>query len=441
MVRFPKAFFGRFSLNLKGTRKNPKTISEKFLGNGLQRLESGICELFVLGNRTKTLDVEIPEQFSLVLCGRPFLLNETEKPLLNDKFNPEFLKCLDGCFSFLLLSDTRGVLATDLLGAGGLYVHQTVQDEVYFSNHLGLLISLLNQFPGISEIGCAEIVMGGFCSRGRTPYQGIEKLKAGEYLEITVENDTLVVNKSRYAALADLVGEPDRLSPADRYDRLAELIAESLRREVAHGANGIFLSSGMDSNALVFGAKSGDINIGPAVTYGEARSTDARGAKRFARSQKLNHNIIPYRDWRFSDFAEHVCLLSAGSCGIQVAHNVAGFQRSVGHFDIGVSGMMGDAISGQNIGRTPQEVFEKRYRFRAFFNEKMKDAFSEEYRLLLHEIEVENFLESDLSTEKKCIISDIETRQACMMAITFSLCDWIVPLSYPFLTGIFSLSF
>jgi asparagine synthase (glutamine-hydrolysing) len=160
---------------------------------------------------------------------------------------------LRGTFALALWDEDaqHGLLATDHLGAGGLYYRPDGR-RLVFASELRALLDLLGDTPAPDEDALVRWLAYDTFAPGQTLYDGIRRLGAGELIEL--DRASYRVRRywePRYAA-------PVGRSVQDQVDAVAEAATAAVTRRLdPQRDTGVLLSGGLDSSSVVAFARQG----------------------------------------------------------------------------------------------------------------------------------------------------------------------------------------
>jgi hypothetical protein len=426
-VRFVQGFLGRFVRNEPdGT---PQLI-ERALGESSTPLKRGDHAVHAFGMRQETMALVVEGDAAVCVKGRPYPADGAGSATLGGDAIERELAALDGRFALCLLGSNRLVLATDILGASAVFYHVDPEHGILFSSHLGLLVRSMSKRPSLDQMGVVGILAGSCMVGDRTPYQNIRRLRAGQYLLAEKHGGATTYRVANYLdPVEDLIGS----HPADAgNDEMFEsLIVSAVARAATSTDIGLMLSGGKDSQTLALALLLGGRQV-RSFTFGEWRSSDLRAAKRFASALGIEHQAIDYSSWDFKTYADAVVELAAGASGLQVAHHLVAYDRLRGRVALALVGFLGDAITGAHLPQSGQTVLDIVLPFRRNWHPDLRAAYAEELRQL--EAEVEQYWRdtTGLHEHQRSQLTDLVVRQGTWISSSFDVCDWFVPLSFPF---------
>jgi asparagine synthase (glutamine-hydrolysing) len=165
-----------------------------------------------------------------------------------ERVGERVLGSLRGAFTILLWAPGRPtVLAGDQFGLRPAYLHSDGA-RLFYASDTSILLKLLPRRPRPDEVSVVHSLVAGQPPQGRSMYEGIQPIGAGEYLPIQP-------GPIRYRRYWNLRYEPPlRLS----FDEAAEGMWNALSQTVAARMNGadigIIMSGGIDSSAVAAAA-------------------------------------------------------------------------------------------------------------------------------------------------------------------------------------------
>lgn len=389
----------------------------------------GNLQLWVIGQRRSTQTFERHGGGVLLVKGRPFSEGGTTLRIPDNLSDIDrVLQKLDGRFALTVACEKEFVLATDLIGASAIYIHEGPNAQITFATHLGLLLELLPTRPTLSAKGVASVLFGSCIVGGNTHYKGIRRLEAGNLFHSSVSRAPIRrVYLAPLAALADQ-GVPDRSVE----ETLDALLVESVQRESRSGAGALMLSGGHDSQAVAHAWLSSKVDPLYCVTFGEWRSMDVRGARMFAAAADMPHRVVPYRRWSIAGYAPYVVGLTAGASGLQTAHRIVAYDSIRNTLPIAMVGYLGDALSGKHLPANGQDIVASVLPFSRGFHPSVMEFFSHELSEIDAELRDMAAGWKGLEIHQQAMLVDLLVREATWFSSTFDLEDWIAPLSFPF---------
>lgn len=392
--------------------------------DGVQRLspEHGRCTLAYY-QRNAPCERATPETRA-VFTGRPFLNGS-----LLGSAEPDPHETLDGKFAMASLGPHSVALSTDCLGAGAVY-YTEANGAFYFASHLGLLLKMLPVVPKSNEFAIAAQLFARAQIFDETHFEGVFRLPAGTSVtaELDPSDATLKVGKPRGGGMSALLAAE---APAFGPGTLMSLLDKGVAREAFGPDSLLMLSGGRDSLAIALA----DAPTPPrAATYGERYSMDFVRGRRRARQLGLKSSAVPYDDWRIDSYHEEIVGLHAGCSGLQTAHNIVAFDWAQ-DADVAAVGFLGDALTGAHLGPSadPDEGQALKVLLPNLDDPLLSDSFPEE-KAAVKEFVLSRFreLSQDVGGRRALMLLDLEWRQARWISMMFDLCEWFVPVAYPF---------
>lgn len=380
----------------------------------------------------------------VVFSGRPFFDGLSLAAAPSDAG----LARADGKFSLAWMDAGQCMLATDALGAGGLY-YRVIDDTLYFADQLGLLLQIVRGPVQPNKLAIAALCIGQLQLTAETHVRGIFRLAPGECLRARREAHAgaaapLAVASAAYVSLPSLLTSEPPIRGVEDFDAA---LRQGIERERYGPRTALMLSGGRDSRAL---ALAGHDQGFEGVTYGSSLSTDMMWARRFARRAGLVHHEVPYEDWGFHTCAEVIVGLGGGTQGLQITNNLVGYAWARGRFDLAVVGYMGDPTMGSHLGLDPQTPDRL---FLDLLIGRLKPAdcdltahFGPEIAEMREIVHARIDALRGLPRHQVHRILDFTIRQSTWISGMFGTCAWYLPLSYPFfhrplLSGMFQADF
>lgn len=412
------------------------------------------------GMRTVTFGSTVPtvtfrtDGLTVLVKGRPFPLRATNPmvPLPDDGSRVDaFLEDLDGKFAIFAMNGSgRAFAATDLLAAGPIY-HAQVDGCLFVGTHLGVLVGALPRVPAFDRVGIASQLLAAGPVAGITPFEGIRRLGAAECLEIGVEQLdrtglTPTWRVRRYAEVAatlaaqeESVAEASAVGGVDDRARTAffgTLLERSLERELAAGGPAVvMLSGGRDSRAIALSLRASGRAV-QGVTYGLRRSTDVVRSRRLASDLGIAHEVVPYDDWRYEDFAPRIVELGGGASGLQTAHTLAGFVEAGRSHRSVLTGYLGDSATGNHLRKHGDVTLELAagavLRTRGSDGRRIASTFGPEVQMLLDDFAARWHALGGVPAHRRLMLLNLTMRNSGFISGTFDLCESVVEVGYPF---------
>ena len=156
----------------------------------------------------------------------------------------------NGMFAFAIWDVQKKVLfcARDRIGEKPFFY--SFENKVFsFASEIKALLSLSGKRPANEGVIFDYLYYGMYDHTVETFFSGIQRLPAGHYA--FVENGLLTIKK--YWSLEGLENKNADISTADTHDQFKSLLSDSIRLRFRSDVPvGIDLSSGLDSNSLLF---------------------------------------------------------------------------------------------------------------------------------------------------------------------------------------------
>lgn len=426
-LHYSKGFVGAVALD--GAPLPCLRLPTVVTGETVTQMEAPGCVVLAIGERLGTGAITAGGDFAAIR-GRPFPLDDRPVGVPTPGHDPAAgLARLDGRFSLAAAGDGRLLLATDLLGAGGLFVIER-RRRVYFATTLGLLTAALDEPVAPDPRGMATVLAGTCMIGGRTPVAGAERLGPAGYVVVR-PGTSRPVEHGRYVDVAEVLTK-SVAPPHEAEEAFGHLLMASLRREAALGDLGVMLSGGRDSTALAVAHVEAALGRPPAATFGEWRSSDVYRATLFARRMDMPHKRIPYRAWSFRDWQPFIGQIGGGASGLQTAHTVYGHSRAGGGAATWTSGYLGDALTGAHLPRGGQDALAPVLPVLDYWTESFGDLYGEPLAEARSDMEATLHGWRSLPAHQQAMLLDLTIRQATWISSTFELCEWHTPLCYPF---------
>ena len=397
-------------------------------GKPTTRLRVGPTSVALVGRDEGPLAFDQPVNAQIVFTGRPFVDDRLLGTCLFDEGAIPAPDQIDGKFACLVLKPDGLELLTDFIGAGAVF-YAVEGGRLYFGSHLGLLVAVLPHAPELNDIGIAS-QLTGVQLFDETHFSGTYRLKAGTQLSAVLNADqTIDIRQSHGSGIRGLL---DIEVPPLTTATFRAMLDSGVARE-AYDANSILmLSGGRDSLAIALAHAPTPTRC---ATYGEPKSMDVLRAKRRARRLGLEFMAVPYQDWTLETYQDQIVALSAGCSGLQTAHNIVGFDWVSERANLASIGYLGDVFRDAPLRAMEDGADESAVPplLALRFNDPiLKDVFAKE-RETMSEFILDTFrdLARDVGPHKALMILRLQWHQARWISMTFDLCDWFLPISYP----------
>lgn len=311
----------------------PESATTKFVKSFLVRRGS----VETLGSASVTCDLG-----DAWIVGRPYPLAVAQhlaRTSTGDRLPIErFLSNLDGRFSGIFRCEDGWAVATDVLGCGPIFWRRESTGYL-LSTHMGPLVR--GAPVEIDEVGCLSATLASICIGGRTPYRGVSRLGPSQYLLFN-PTFTHLVGRGQYFSLGSSM-DLEQTHPGDPLE-LAGLLEEAVARERAVDA--IFLSGGLDSQAIALAIPKPRRPSVKALSYGGWRSPDRRKGQHVGNSLGFESHLIGPTKLRPLDYWDPIVTLGGGQSGLQASQHVAGARTASAFANCSFSGFLGDALTG-----------------------------------------------------------------------------------------------
>lgn len=370
----------------------------------------------------------------VVVCGRPFSDNASPIRLDPDAHRSAIeseLRRLDGWFRLVAIGRDKAVVATDLLGTGGAYLSHTRRGTIVASS-LGRAAALVDDLEYDID-GAVAALTGSIMLAGKTPFQGIHRLQAGEYAVIDLAGGGPPSIRSYQDPAEALVASP---GPPGDPDELMRLIRSAVKRESPDAATGLLLTAGKDSRAIGHALTQEDRTRVTAFTYGGWRSADRRLSAGVAQRLGLRHKRVGPLALNLSDESDLIVRSGGGAVGLQVSQHLAGVSALPGHVERVLTGYLGDFLSGKPWPETADAEWKYvQTRHRVWLNlagVNLTREFPDSIERVLQLLRERMNRYSDLPFGRAGRMVDLTTRQATYIGGAFTLMHELVDTMTPF---------
>ncbi len=166
-----------------------------------------------------------------------------------EEWGTESFGMLDGMFAFSIYDKSKNkiFIARDFFGEKPLYYTKT-DSQLIWGSELKSLVKELSQKPQISKEGLNLYFRLTYIPAPYSIYEGVHKLEANHYMEITLENfqaKTFPIKDDKFLSI-----DPE-ISFKEAKSKTHDLVLESVKsRSVADVPLGTFLSGGVDSSVV-----------------------------------------------------------------------------------------------------------------------------------------------------------------------------------------------
>jgi asparagine synthase (glutamine-hydrolysing) len=232
--------------------------------DAFRRLESKDSELIVRGPLAIAWNADSPVSFAEVdgltclVDGRLYDVAELARELDGGVSNAaelvarayrrhgkEALTTLRGRFCVVLWDAARaeGFLASDLLAVQPFFLRRGT-GWLAFASELRDLLECLPSRPGPDPFAFANWLGGGECPSGRTPFEGVDRLRPGRLVDLKAgAAETRRYWAPRYRGTR-------KGSRAEHVEGLREELERSVRRRLSPLSSSVVLSGGLDSSVV-----------------------------------------------------------------------------------------------------------------------------------------------------------------------------------------------
>lgn len=397
-------------------------------GRPTTRLRVGPASLAFIGRDNGALTFEKPVDAQILYTGRPFVDDRLLGNCLIDHHALPAPDKIDGKFAALVVKLDGVELLTDCIGAGTVFYAQ-VEGCLYFGSHLGLVAAALPSAPELNDLGVAS-QLAGIQAFDETHFRGIYRLEAGGRLSaIRNADQSIDVRQTHGDGIRGLldIDVPPLTSASFR-----SMLDSGVARE-GYDANSILmLSGGRDSLALALARAPTPTRC---ATFGEPKSIDVLRAKRRARRLGLEFSAVPFQDWTLETYLDEIVTLNAGCSGLQAAHNMVGFDWVADKANLASIGYLGDVFRDSLFGVLENGSDESaviRVMALRLNDPILKDVFAKERETLSAFIrDTYRDLARDVGQHRALAMLRLKWHQARWISMSFDLCDWYLPISYP----------
>lgn len=232
------------------------------------------------------------------------------------RFGTAGLAQLEGMFAFCLADRVEHtlLLVRDQIGEKPLYYSfKTLQGSPHFAfaSEIKSLLTLGDVDTSLDRTGLQDYLRFLYTAPPHTLYQGIQELPPGHYCKIGLQDRTAPVLHQYY----DIESQLDRaesISFPDAIERFRQLFSQSVQRRMISDVRvGLFLSAGIDSNAIL--AETKDVALQyPLETFTleyVGQADESRLAKKIAHDRGLNNKTVPFTQLDFHAALDRVVAL------------------------------------------------------------------------------------------------------------------------------------
>ena len=259
---------------------------------------------------------------------------------------------------------------------------------------------------------------------------GVKRLQPGEQLIAKRNGSTITLKIEEYLKITDFLSKPFS-SKKDPLYIFENLLKKAVEREWNNGANGLMLSGGGDSRGIAHALLLQNLQF-RSVTYGHWRSKDIRKGKGFADYSGIKHEVINYRNWSLKSYSSIITGLTGGTIGLQTSSNIVGFDRAQAFLKHGMTGFLGDSLTGQYLPRNKLGIRNIVFPALKKWNNLFHDIYQYELEYLFQILENKWKQYTGFSSMQRANLIDLTIRQATWTSAVFDVLEWFVELSYPF---------
>jgi asparagine synthase (glutamine-hydrolysing) len=190
-----------------------------------------------------------------------------------DRWGEDALPRLRG--SFVLATwdpaSRSGLLATDQLGVGGLFMHES-GGRLCFATELRYLLGFPARRPVPAASSVVQWMADGYLEGGETLWDGVRRLEGGKLVRLAGERwEVASYWTPRYRP-------PEHLGADEAVALLEAVLADAVRSRMAsEGTTGVLLSGGLDSSTVAAAA----LALDPPAGRSRRTRTCTRGTPRW----------------------------------------------------------------------------------------------------------------------------------------------------------------
>lgn len=223
---------------------------------------------------------------------------------------------LEGMFAFCLADRDEHtlLLVRDQIGEKPLYYSfTTLQGNPHFAfaSEIKSLLTLRDVGTSLDRIGLLDYLRFLYTAPPHTLYQGIQELPPGHYFKMKLDDRTAPVLR-RYYDVESQLDHPDSISFPEAAERFRRLFSQSVQRRMVSDVRvGLFLSAGIDSNAILAAMKDVPLQY-PLETFTleyAGQADESRQAKQIAHGRGLTNETIPFTQLDFHTALDRVVAL------------------------------------------------------------------------------------------------------------------------------------
>jgi len=220
---------------------------------------------------------------------------------------------LDGmyAFGFFDMKTRMLLLARDPIGEKPLYYTGSLVDGVRrfaFASEIKALLTLPDINRSLHDGAVLDFLRFLYTAPPNTLYQGIHELAPGHMLQVDLDNGDAESPRAFYSLEKSI--EYDEAGTTEHAEKkFRELFEQSVERRLISDVDiGLFLSAGIDSNAILAAAQ-GSSKLSALHTYTleyTKESDESHIARQIASVHGLSHATIPFHELDFHDSIQRV---------------------------------------------------------------------------------------------------------------------------------------
>ncbi len=223
------------------------------------------------------------------------------------------LKQLDGmyAFGFFDMKTRMLLLARDPIGEKPLYYTGSLVDGVRrfaFASEIKALLTLPDINRSLHDGAMLDFLRFLYTAPPNTLYQGIQELAPGHMLQVDLDNGDAESPRAFYS-LEKSIEYDEAGTPEQAEKKFRELFEQSVERRLISDVDiGLFLSAGIDSNAILAAAQDSS-RLSALHTYTleyTKESDESHIARQIASAHGLSHTTIPFHELDFHDSIQRV---------------------------------------------------------------------------------------------------------------------------------------
>jgi len=192
------------------------------------------------------------------------------------RYGIEGLLKVEGMFAFCFADtkENRLILARDPIGEKPLYYSFCMQDgakKFAFASEIKALLNLPNLDKSIDQDGLADYLRFLYTAPPHTLYKGIKELPPGHWMMLDL-TDIREASSFQYYSLDSSLNLNEEISFRQAASSFIDAFNHSVSQRLISDVNvGLFLSAGIDSNAILSSASKSRPDMGTKVSHRNAR--------------------------------------------------------------------------------------------------------------------------------------------------------------------------